>query len=143
MAARVAKAAKDAKEGRKMTQRVAAKVKKADQQLEEALRKLNGINNKTPGRTSKKSGIDVGKDRVKKGSKAKVQKGAIYGTAGTGAVGAGYMATKDNDYSTANVDLKSGKGLPVADMSRSVEVRGTSKGMRYFQDGKEVRMPKK
>ena len=27
-------------------------------------------------------------------------------------------------------------------MSRSVDVRGTEEGMRYFQDGKEVRMPK-
>jgi hypothetical protein len=56
------------------------------------------------------------------------------------AVGAGMSG---NDYSTANVDLNSGKGLPVADMSRSVDVRGTEEGMRYFQDGKEVRMPKK
>ena len=49
----------------------------------------------------------------------------------------------EQDYSTANVDLNSGKGLPIADMSRSVDVRGTEEGMRYFQDGKEVRMPKK
>jgi len=28
-------------------------------------------------------------------------------------------------------------------MSQSVDVRGTGKGIRYFQNGKEVRMPKK
>ncbi len=48
-----------------------------------------------------------------------------------------------DDYTAANVDLKKGKGLPVADMSRSVDVRGDEGGMRYYQDGKEVRMPKK
>lgn len=46
-------------------------------------------------------------------------------------------------YEAANVDLGGGKGLPIADMSRSIEVRGDEDGMRYFQDGKEVRMPKK
>jgi len=61
-----------------------------------------------------------------------------------GAVGgtAGYVAGSGNDYSAANVDLNSGKGLPIADMSRSIEVRGDGDGMRYFQDGKEVRLPK-
>ena len=49
----------------------------------------------------------------------------------------------EQDYTAANVDLKRGKGLPVADMSRSVEVRGDEGGMRYYQEGKEVRMPKK
>jgi len=49
----------------------------------------------------------------------------------------------EKDYTAANVDLKSGKGLPIADMSQSIEVRGDGKGMRYFQNGKEVRMPKK
>lgn len=46
-------------------------------------------------------------------------------------------------YEAANVDLGGGKGLPIADMSRSIEVRGDGDGMRYFQNGKEVRMPKK
>ena len=55
------------------------------------------------------------------------------GTAGLTAAG----------YEAANVDLNSGKGLPVADMSRNIDVKGTGKGMRYFQDGKEVRLPKK
>lgn len=45
-------------------------------------------------------------------------------------------------YEAANVDLNKGKGLPVADMSRSVNVRGTGEGIRYFQNGKEVRLPK-
>ena len=56
---------------------------------------------------------------------------------------AGYMAGSGNDYTAANVDLDSGKGLPVADMSRSINVEGDGAGMRYFQDGKEVRLPKK
>jgi len=54
------------------------------------------------------------------------------GTAGLTAAG----------YEAANVDLNSGKGLPVADMSKSVTVRGTGEGIRYFQNGKEVRLPK-
>jgi phage protein D len=58
------------------------------------------------------------------------------------AAGAGSVATAAG-YETANVDLNKGNGLPVADMSRSVDVRGTGKGIRYFQDGKEVRLPKK
>jgi hypothetical protein len=55
------------------------------------------------------------------------------GTAGLTAAG----------YEVANVDLNSGKGLPVADMSQSIDVKGDGDGMRYFQNGKEVRMPKK
>ena len=55
------------------------------------------------------------------------------GTAGLTAAG----------YEAANVDLNRGKGLPVADMSQSIDVRGSGSGMRYFQNGKEVRMPKK
>lgn len=47
-------------------------------------------------------------------------------------------------YTAGNVDLSgSSKSLPVADMSRSIDVRGTGEGIRYFQDGKEVRMPKR
>lgn len=47
-------------------------------------------------------------------------------------------------YTAGNVDLSgSSKSLPIADMSRSIDVRGTGEGIRYFQDGKEVRMPKK
>ncbi len=59
---------------------------------------------------------------------------------------AGYAAGSSNsgeDYKTANVSLNSGKGLPIADMSQSIDVRGDEGGMRYYQDGKEVRMPKK
>lgn len=62
---------------------------------------------------------------------------------GSGVTAATMSSSGEQDYSTANVDLNSGKGLPVADMSRSIDVRGTGKGMRYFQDGKEVRLPKK
>ena len=58
------------------------------------------------------------------------------------AAGAGSVATATG-YEAANVDLNAGGGLPVADMSQSVDVRGDGSGMRYFQNGKEVRMPKK
>ena len=65
-----------------------------------------------------------------------------------GAVGgtAGYMAGSSksgDDYTAANVNLNSGSGLPVADMSRSIDVRGEGSGIKYYQDGKQVRMPKK
>ena len=69
--------------------------------------------------------------------------------AGTGAVGgsgvtaATMSSSGEQDYTAANVDLKSGKGLPVADMSRSIDVRGSGNGMKYYQDGKQVRLPKK
>ena len=137
MPARVAKAAKDAKAGRKAVQRVALKVKKADQQLEDALRKLNGINKKTPGRTSKKAGIDVGKERVKKGGRAKVQKGAVYGTAGTGAVAGGVVSNKK----TSAKKTTTPKKLPLAKKSDGpISVKGTGKGMKYYQNGKQVRI---
>ena len=56
---------------------------------------------------------------------------------------AGTAGLTAGTYEAANVDLDSGKGLPIADMSRSVDVKGDGDGIRYFQDGKEVRMPKK
>jgi hypothetical protein len=62
---------------------------------------------------------------------------------GSGVTAATMSSSGEQDYTAANVDLNKGKGLPVADMSRSVDVRGTGKGIRYFQGGKEVRMPKK
>ena len=141
MPARVAKAAKDAKEGRKATQRVAAKIKKADQALEESLRRLNGINKKTPGRTSKKDGIDVGKERVKKGGRSKVQKGAIYGTAGTGAaVGTG-MAAKKAATKKAPAKKTTTSRLPLAKKNGGpVSVEGSGKGMKYYQNGKQGRI---
>ncbi len=54
--------------------------------------------------------------------------------AGVGGAAAGYTA--------GGVDLSKGKGLPVADMSQGIDVKGDGDGMRYFQNGKEVRMPK-
>ena len=69
--------------------------------------------------------------------------GAAGGVTGSGATAALMSNSGEQDYTAANVDLNKGKGLPVADMSRSVDIRGTSKGIRYFQGGKEVRLPKK
>ena len=137
MPAKIAKAARDAKTGRKAVQKVASQIKKAERQLDDALDKLQGVNKNTPGRKSKSDGITVGKKRTQADRRTQKVKGAVGGAA----VGAGMSGKQD--YSTANVDLNSGKGLPVADMSRSVDVQGTEEGMRYFQDGKEVRMPKK
>ena len=136
MAARIAKAANDAKTGRKAVQRVASQVKKAERQLDDALDKLQGVNKNTSGRKSKSDGITVGKKRTKADRRTQQTKGAAVG----------YVAGSSNsgeDYKTANVDLNSGKGLPIADMSQSIEVRGDEGGMRYYQNGKEVRMPKK
>ena len=109
---------------------------KVNRKVDDTLDKAQGVTKKTPGRKSAKDGITVGKKRTQADRQTQRVKGAVGGAA----VGAGMSG---NDYSTANVDLNSGKGLPVADMSRSVDVRGTEEGMRYFQDGKEVRMPKK
>ena len=111
---------------------------KVERKVDDALDKAQGVNKNTPGRKSKNSGITVGKKRTKADRRTQQTKGAAVG----------YAAGSSNsgkDYTAANVDLNKGKGLPVADMSSSVEidVRGTGKGIRYFQGGKEVRMPKK
>ena len=73
------------------------------------------------------------------------QRKAGVGGAGVGSgVTAGIMSSSgEQDYTAANVDLNSGSGLPVADMSRSIDVRGEGSGIKYYQDGKQVRMPKK
>ena len=56
--------------------------------------------------------------------------------AGAGGAAAGYTA--------GGVELSGGQGeMPVADMSQGIDVEGTGDGIRYFQNGKEVRMPKK
>jgi len=68
--------------------------------------------------------------------------GAGGAVGGSGVTAATMSSSGETDYTAANVDLKSDKGLPVADMSRSVDVRGTKNGMKYYQDGKEVRLPK-
>jgi hypothetical protein len=69
--------------------------------------------------------------------------GAGGAVGGSGVTAATMSSSGETDYTVANVDLKSGKGLPVADMSRSIKVDGDGDGIRYFQDGKEVRLPKK
>ena len=117
-----------------------AAVKKAQQaskNADDALDKAQGIKPSSPGRRT--DSIIVGKKRVKAAQRGATTKGAVIGTAGGYAAGAG----NKSDYSAANVDLSGGKGsLPLADMSQSIDVRGDDKGIRYFQGGKEVRMPK-
>ena len=110
---------------------------KINRKVDDTLDKAQGVTKKTPGRKSAKDGITVGKKRTQADRRTQRVKGAAVGSGVTAAGMSG------NDYTSANVDLNSGKGLPVADMSRSVDVRGTGKGIRYFQGGKEVRMPKK
>jgi hypothetical protein len=61
---------------------------------------------------------------------------------GSGVTAATMSSSGEQDYSAANVDLNSGKGLPIADMSETVNIEGTGSGIRYFQNGKEVRLPK-
>ena len=110
---------------------------KVNRKVDDALDKAQGVTKNTPGRKSAKDGITVGKKRTQADRRTQRVKGAAVGS---GATAAGMSG---NDYTAANVDLNSGKGLPIADMSRSVDVRGTEKGMKYYQDGKEVQMPKK
>jgi len=109
---------------------------KVNRKVDDTLDKVQGVNKNTPGRKSKSDGITVGKKRTKADRRTQQTKGAAVGYA----VGS---SNSGEDYKTANVDLKSGKGLPIADMSQSIDVRGDKGGMRYYQDGKEVRMPKK
>ena len=157
MPARVAKATKDAKEGRKAAQKVASKVNKAKDELKKQLQKLEKFDKRKkdpggdlPASRTVKYKANEGQKKIKpvqsknRNSQVTEQKGALKGAGATAVVGgAGYEATKDKKYSTANVDLKSGKGLPVADMSQSIHMEGTSSGIRYYQNGKEVRLPKK
>jgi len=113
------------------------KAQQASKKVDDALDKAQGVKPSSPGRRT--DSIIVGKKRVKAAMRgAKAQGGAV-GAAGTYAAGAG----NKSDYSAANVDLSGGKGsLPLADMSQSIDARGDDKGMRYFQGGKEVRLPK-
>ena len=129
MAARIAKAAKDAKTGRKAVQKVASQIKKAERQLDDSLDKLQGVNKKTPGRKSAKDGITVGKKRTQADRRTQKVKGAVGGAVVTGAasMGSGKKTT-------------STKKLPLAKKGVTVEVKGSGKGMRYFQNGKEVRI---
>jgi len=125
------------KYGQKAVDKAVKAGAKVNRKIDDTLDKAQGVTSKTPGRKSAKAGITVGKKRTQADRRTQRAKGAAVGSGAT-AVG---MSSKD--YTAANVDLNKEKGLPVADMSRSVDVRGTGKGIRYFQDGKEVRLPKK
>lgn len=110
---------------------------KVNRKVDDALDKAQGVTKKTPGRKSAKDGITVGKKRTQADRRTQRAKGAAVGS---GATAAGMSG---NDYTAANVDLNKGKGLPVADMSETINMKGTGSGIRYFQNGKEVRLPKK
>lgn len=122
---------------KKYGQAAVKRAQQASKKADAALDKAQGIKTSTPGRRA--DSIIVGKDRVKAAQRGATTKGAAMGTAGGYAAGAG----NKSDYSAANVDLSGGKrSLPLADMSRSIDARGDDKGIRYFQGGKEVRLPK-
>ena len=118
-------------------QGVTKAVKKYGQKaVDEARKHMKDIKTKkTPGQA--KSELATKGQRTYRSGQRKA--GGVGGAAGY-AVGS---SNSSEDYKTANVNLKSGKGLPIADMSQSIDVRGDEGGMRYYQDGKEVRMPKK
>ena len=113
------------------------KAQQASKKADDALDKAQGIKPSTPGRRT--DSAIIGKNRVKAAMRGAKAQGGAAGTVGGYAAGAG----NKSDYSAANVDLSGGKGsLPLADMSRSIDARGDDKGIRYFQGGKEVRLPK-
>ena len=109
----------------------AAAIKKYGKEVvEEAKKHMKDMKTaKTAGQKQSEKGTK-GQRTYREGQRGGARKGATVGGV------AGYTA--------GNVDLSgSSKSLPIADMSRSIDVRGTGEGIRYFQDGKEVRMPKK
>jgi hypothetical protein len=102
---------------------------KANRKVDDVLDKAQGVTKKTPGRKSAKDGITVGKKRTQADRRTQRIKGAAGGAAVTGAA-----SMSSNKKTTA------AKKLPLAKKGMPVDVRGTGKGMRYFQNGKEVRI---
>ena len=102
---------------------------KVNRKVDDTLDKAQGVTKKTPGRKSAKDGITVGKKRTQADRRTQRVKGAAGGAAVTGAasMGSGKKATSTNK-------------LPLAKKGVTIEVKGSGKGMRYFQNGKEVRI---
>jgi hypothetical protein len=102
---------------------------KVNRKVDDTLDKVQGVNKNTPGRKSKSDGITVGKKRTQADRRTQRIKGAAGGAAVTGAasMGSGKKTT-------------SSKKLPLAKKGVTVDAKGTGKGMRYYQNGKEVRI---
>lgn len=102
---------------------------KLNRKVDNALDKAQGVTKKTPGRKSAKDGITVGKKRTQADRRTQRIKGAAGGAAVTGAasMGSGKKTTTT-------------KKLPLAKKGTPVDVRGTGKGMKYYQNGKQVRI---
>jgi len=113
----------------------AAAIKKYGKEVvDEAKKHINDIKSKKTIAQKQSEKATKGQRTYREGQR----KAGIAGAAG----GAAASSSNKKDYSVANVDLSKGKGLPIADMSQSIDVRGDGDGIRYFQNGKEVRMPK-
>lgn len=102
---------------------------KINRKVDDTLDKAQGVTKKTPGRKSAKDGITVGKKRTQADRRTQRAKGAAGGAAVTAAASMG-----SGKKTTAS------KKLPLAKKDVTVDVKGTGKGMRYYQNGKEVRI---
>ena len=102
---------------------------KINRKVDDTLDKAQGVTKKTPGRKSAKSGITVGKKRTQADRRTQRAKGAAGGAAVTAAASMG-----SGKKTTAS------KKLPLAKKGVTVDAKGTDKGMRYYQNGKEVRI---
>lgn len=102
---------------------------KINRKVDDTLDKAQGVTKKTPGRKSAKSGITVGKKRTQADRRTQRAKGAAGGAAVTAAasMGSGKKTTTS-------------KKLPLAKKGATVDAKGTGKGIRYYQNGKEVRI---
>ena len=117
------------KYGRAAVDKAVKSGSKINRKVDDTLDKAQGVTKKTPGRKSAKSGITVGKKRTQADRRTQRAKGAAVGAAVTAAasVGSGKKTT-------------SSKKLPLAKKGVTVDAKGTGKGMRYYQNGKEVRI---
>jgi len=148
--ARIAKAVKDAKTGRKAAQKVASQVNKATDELKKQLQKLDK-RKKDPGgsqpasRTIKYKAND-GQKKIKpvqsrnRNSQATEQKGVLKGVGGT-VVAGGVVGGVNKAISNKKTAPKTTpKKLPLAKKGVTINMKGTGKGIRYYQNGKEVRI---
>jgi len=155
MPARVAKAAKDAKEGRKATKRVASAVKKSTDELKKQLKKLEGFDKrkKDPGgslpatRTLRYKSND-GQKKIKpvqsknRNSQVTEQKGALKGAAATAVTGGAVAgANKLSSKNKSPAKKTTVKKLPLYKKGGGpIHMEGSGRGVKYYQNGKQVRI---
>ena len=153
MAARIAKAAKDAKTGRKATERIASKINKEVDNLKNQLKKLDK-RKEDPGGSLPMSRVvkyksNKGQQKINpvqsknRNSQRTELKGIAKGVGGAAAVGAGVAAvnkaTNKKKPATAVKKTTTPKKLPLAKEGK-IDVVGSGKGMKYYQNGKQVRI---